>query len=134
MIPIVATWLRLELRRRWRSLVVLGLGDRSQQVPAVLSGGQRQRLAIARALVNSPTLLLADEPTGALDSKTAEEILRLFQQLNREEGITIIVVTHDADVAAHAKRIIRIRDGRIEAGGLERVHGPGERVPAAAGG
>jgi ABC-type lipoprotein export system ATPase subunit len=71
--------------------------------------------------VNSPPVLLADEPTGALDSRTSEEILALFQQLNAEEGVTIIVVTHDADVAGHAQRVIRIRDGRIEAGWLERI-------------
>lgn len=82
--------------------------------PSQLSGGQQQRVAIARALINNPSLLLADEPTGALDSRTAVEILHLFQQLNADEGITIILVTHDAEVAAHAKRTIRIRNGLIE--------------------
>jgi ABC-type lipoprotein export system ATPase subunit len=84
--------------------------------PSQLSGGQQQRVAIARALVNNPPLLLADEPTGALDSRTSREILQLFQRLNAEEGITVILVTHDHDVASHAKRVIRMRDGRIEAG------------------
>ena len=96
----------------------VGLGDRLDHEPSQLSGGQQQRVAIARALINNPPLLLADEPTGALDSKTAEEILQLFQQLNDEEGITVVLVTHDAEVAGHTKRVIRIRDGRIEAGGL----------------
>jgi putative ABC transport system ATP-binding protein len=88
------------------------LGNRIDHHPRQLSGGQQQRVAIARALVNNPRILLADEPTGALDTKTSEEIMRLFGKLN-DEGITVIVVTHEADVAAYAKRRILFRDGRI---------------------
>src|SRR5438105_4368834 len=87
----------------------LGLGDRLDHEPSQLSGGQQQRVAIARALVNNPAVLLADEPTGTLDSKTTDEILQLFQKLNAEERITIILVTHDAHVAGHAQRAIRMR-------------------------
>jgi putative ABC transport system ATP-binding protein len=94
-------------------LDLLGLGDRGQQVPAVLSGGQRQRLAIARALVNTPTLLLADEPTGALDSDGGAEVLELFRRLH-SSGQTILMVTHSPDVAAGADRRIVLRDGQIE--------------------
>jgi len=95
-------------------LTRVGLADRLDHEPSQLSGGQQQRVAIARALVNQPELLLADEPTGALDSRTAAEILELFQQLNEEENITIVLVTHDAEVASHSRRTIRMRDGRIE--------------------
>jgi macrolide transport system ATP-binding/permease protein len=104
---------------RERSIAMLkrvGLGDRMDHEPSQLSGGQQQRVAIARSLVNTPRLLFADEPTGNLDSHTSEEVLQMFQQLNRDEGITVILVTHDPGIAAHARRIIHIRDGVIEDG------------------
>jgi ABC-type lipoprotein export system ATPase subunit len=106
-----------EWRKRAKALLErVGLGERLDHEPSQLSGGQQQRVAIARALINNPPLVLADEPTGALDSRTSEEILRLFQQLNAEENITIVLVTHDPGVAGHAKRTIHIRDGLIENG------------------
>jgi len=103
-----------EGRKRGEAMLnLVGLGDRMDHEPSQLSGGQQQRVAIARALVNKPPLLFADEPTGNLDSRTTEEVLRMFQKLNDEEGITIIIVTHDPNVANHAKRIIRMKDGVI---------------------
>jgi putative ABC transport system ATP-binding protein len=99
-------------RRAKEALTTVGLGDRMKHRPNQLSGGQRQRVAIARALVNKPAILLADEPTGNLDSRTSEEILALFDDLYRS-GQTIILVTHEADVARHARRIVRMKDGKV---------------------
>jgi putative ABC transport system ATP-binding protein len=99
-------------RRATAKLAQVGLGDRVDHLPSQLSGGQQQRVAIARALVNDPALILADEPTGALDSRTSLEIMALLQQLNRAD-ITIVVVTHEHDIAAYAGRLISFRDGRV---------------------
>ena len=105
-----------EARQRAEELLHrVGLGERLDHEPSQLSGGQQQRVAIARALVNRPSILFADEPTGNLDSKTSEEVLELFRKLNEEEGVTIILVTHDANVARCAKRVIKISDGMVEA-------------------
>jgi ABC-type lipoprotein export system ATPase subunit len=106
-----------EARKRAQAVLErVGLGDRLDHHPSQLSGGQQQRVAIARALVNRPPVLFADEPTGNLDSRTSVEILRMFQELNRADGITIILVTHDSSVASYARRTIHIKDGLIEDG------------------
>ena len=101
---------RQEMARQ--ALERVGLGDRTSFKPPQLSGGQCQRVAIARAIVNSPKILLADEPTGALDTKSGEQIMEIFQRLN-EEGVTIVMITHEPEIAAHAKRTLHIRDGRL---------------------
>jgi putative ABC transport system ATP-binding protein len=103
-------WNRKELAHK--ALERVGLAERMTHRPNQLSGGEKQRVAVARALINNPSILLADEPTGNLDTKTSEEILALFRRLH-EEGQTIIMVTHESDVACHAKRIIRMRDGKV---------------------
>jgi putative ABC transport system ATP-binding protein len=101
------------LRRSREALAMVGLADRGHHHPNQLSGGQQQRVAIGRALVNDPSLLLADEPTGNLDTRTSIEIMQLFQQLNQSRGITVVLVTHEHDIAEYAQRVIHFRDGRI---------------------
>lgn len=104
------------IERAYEALQMVGLADRSTHKPNEMSGGQRQRVAIARALVTRPSILLADEPTGNLDSKTGEDIMKFFGELH-QKGNTIIVVTHEEDIARHANRIVRIRDGKVESDG-----------------
>jgi putative ABC transport system ATP-binding protein len=104
---------RLSREKAMHALEVVGLQERIKHHPSELSGGQQQRVAIARALVNDPAILIADEPTGALDSKTGEEIMELFQSLHRDIGQTVILVTHDSFIARHTGRIIHLADGRI---------------------
>jgi putative ABC transport system ATP-binding protein len=103
---------RERTERATEALLRVGLGERLRNRPNELSGGQKQRVAIARAIVNRPAILMADEPTGALDTRTGNEIMRLFQELN-DMGITLLVVTHEPDIAAMCKRVIRMQDGRI---------------------
>jgi putative ABC transport system ATP-binding protein len=100
-------------RRAIEALTAVGLAGREQNHPNQLSGGQQQRVAIARALVNHPALILADEPTGNLDSRTSIEVMEIFQRLNREQGITLILVTHESDIAEYAKRVVVFKDGKI---------------------
>jgi len=101
------------MRRSREALAIVGLSDRERNMPNQLSGGQQQRVAIARSLVNNPSLILADEPTGALDSRTSVEVMDIFQRLNRDRKLTIIVVTHEHDIAQYADRLVQFRDGRI---------------------
>jgi putative ABC transport system ATP-binding protein len=100
-------------RRARAALESVGLGDRADHFPNQLSGGQQQRVAIARALINEPSIILADEPTGNLDSRTSIEVMEIFQRLNAERGITVLVITHEPDIAEYATRLIAFRDGRI---------------------
>ncbi len=112
-LPLVYGGVSNRRERAKQALELVGLGDRLHHNPNELSGGQQQRVAIARALVNNPSIILADEPTGNLDSKSGAEIMRIFQALNDEQGMTIIFVTHEPDIAEHTRRIVRLQDGRI---------------------
>jgi putative ABC transport system ATP-binding protein len=121
--PLIYSGMRGERRARaLAALEAVGLGDRAQHQPSELSGGQQQRVAIARALITDPAILLADEPTGNLDTESSRDIMRLFVELNRE-GRTVILITHEPDIAAYAQRVVRLRDGLVVAD---------ERSPAAA--
>ncbi|HEX8155278.1 MAG TPA: ATP-binding cassette domain-containing protein, partial [Thermoanaerobaculia bacterium] len=107
-------WTREQRKNAAKEAIVrVGLQGREGNYPSQLSGGQQQRVAIARALVTNPAILLADEPTGNLDSRTSEEIMGIFQDLN-DEGKTIVLITHEPDIAQHAKRVVTVRDGRIQ--------------------
>ncbi len=112
------------MKKACELLDTVGMSHRAKHLPVKLSVGERQRVAIARALANDPVLLLADEPTGNLDSHTAAEIFDLFEQLHQEKGMTIVLITHDPDLADRAQRIIRMQDGHLKSDGLERKKGP----------
>ena len=118
-LPLVyAGWSKKDrLERAAEVLEMVGLADRMDHNPNELSGGQRQRVAVARALVNKPSIILADEPTGNLDTKTSHEIMTLFNEIH-EKGNTVILVTHEEDIAEHARRVIRLRDGEVESQGI----------------
>jgi putative ABC transport system ATP-binding protein len=115
-LPTIYAGISIEEReaRAKHSLEIVGLADRSHHFPSQLSGGQQQRVAIARALVNQPSILLADEPTGNLDSRTSVEIMDIMQKLNNEQGLTVVLVTHEPDIARYSKRIVECRDGKVK--------------------
>jgi putative ABC transport system ATP-binding protein len=122
-------------KRAMEALERVGLQDRAQHKPSQLSGGEQQRVAIARALVNNPQIILADEPTGNLDSKASQEIIQIMKRLNKEDGITVVMVTHERDIASEAQRIVSMRDGqiigeeRISPPGLKQTSTPGDSKP-----
>jgi putative ABC transport system ATP-binding protein len=122
-------------KRAMEALERVGLQDRPQHKPSQLSGGEQQRVAIARALVNNPQIILADEPTGNLDSKASQEIIQIMKRLNKEDGITVVMVTHERDIASEAQRIVSMRDGqiigeeRISPPGLKQTSTPGDSKP-----
>ncbi|MSO19671.1 MAG: ABC transporter ATP-binding protein [Acidobacteria bacterium] len=102
-----------QMRRAREALAAVNLSDKERSLPNQLSGGQQQRVAIARALVNNPAIIIADEPTGALDTRSSLEVMEILERMNRERGLTILLVTHEHDIARHAQRLINIRDGRV---------------------
>lgn len=112
-LPMVYAGIGDRRKRAMAALEAVGLGDRAHHKPTEMSGGQQQRVAIARALVNEPSIILADEPTGALDTSTSAEIMAIFQGLNRDRGLTVVFVTHESDIALHTRRIVHLRDGLI---------------------
>jgi putative ABC transport system ATP-binding protein len=122
-LPLMYSGMRGQDRRQHAQTMLerVGLGERSHHTPLQLSGGQQQRVAIARALVASPKIIFADEPTGNLDTETSRQVMEFFTQLNREEGITLVLVTHELDIAEYARRRIRFRDGRV----VEDTQAPG---------
>ncbi len=132
-LPLIYRGTSLKERHRLarKALADVGLSDREAHTASELSGGQQQRVAIARALVTDPAVIFADEPTGNLDSARSHEVMKLFRQLNEERGITIVLVTHDEDIAAYAKRHIRFVDGRIAADGVNPRQAGGEQRRAA---
>jgi putative ABC transport system ATP-binding protein len=123
-LPLVYAGIPPSIRRARaeKALEAVELTDRMMHAPNELSGGQRQRVAIARALVNEPAILLADEPTGNLDTKVGAEIMRLFRRLNEERGVTVITVTHDPEIAAKSARVVRMTDGRVVSDGKQEAH------------
>ncbi len=122
-LPLLYAGVRERKAKAMESLEVVGLGDRLRHRPSELSGGEQQRVAIARALVNNPSIILADEPTGNLDSKSGEEILAILKRLNEEEGITVVLVTHEIHLASQARRIFHLHDGRITGQSIAGVEG-----------
>jgi len=122
-LPLMYSGMRGQVRRQHAQTMLerVGLGERGHHTPLQLSGGQQQRVAIARALVTSPKIIFADEPTGNLDTETSRQVMDFFTQLNREEGITLVLVTHELDIAEYARRRIRFRDGRV----VEDTQAPG---------
>src|SRR4051812_22028872 len=114
-LPLLSAGVSGRSKKAKAALEAVGLGNRLDHLPSELSGGQQQRVAIARAIVNEPAMILADEPTGNLDSRSGTEVLKIFQQLNREKGITTVFVTHDAFIARHTDRVVMLRDGELVA-------------------
>ena len=112
-LPLIYSGRRQRAEKAREALEMVGLGDRLDHKPSELSGGQQQRVAIARALVNEPAIILADEPTGNLDSKSGTEVMQIFQKLNRERGITVVFVTHDPWIARHTNRVVTLADGKV---------------------